>query len=328
MSEQHIVWIDALKGFGIVLVTFGHLSPWLPIETHIYSFHMCLFFFISGFLFEQRDSFKLFVKKKYRSILIPFLVWDILASMVALAFGEGLKNTITRLFLINGSLCWNAPIWFLLILFITEILYAFIMKANDSQYMIIVILICSVILWIIYGSFSFTLKLNLLPLAMFFYAFGDIIHRVFDEKSFSKATTISMIVTFGILNFIFGIILNIRISYTGGSFGNIYFCIIASISGTMLYYLIFKNWGNNNLLGSIGRNSLIIMATQYWFFMVYDFFSQKIFGVSVWHGRSTTKAFVVSIATITIIISFVSMFKYIFRNKKKILNLAKYIGIR
>lgn len=331
MNVKHIGWIDAIKGFGIILVTFAHLSPWYPLEKHIFSFHMCLFFFISGYLFKQGDTLNSFIGKKAKSILVPFIVWDLFSSFVALALGEGLERTIARFFVIDGDLCWNSPIWFLLILFISETIYAMIMKVNDSKKTSILILCVSCLLWILFGERAFTLKLNLVPLAVFFYALGHLFRRQFDEKEYSNSIIIIAAMLFGLMNIIFGVILNVRIAYTRGIFGNMYYCIIASISGTLFYWLIFKNWKvleSNKLLCVLGKNSLIIMATQYCFFGVYDIFSQKLFGMSVWHERSTMKAIVVTIVTITFIMILVSIIKSVFKNNRKVLNLAKYIGIR
>ena len=59
-------WVDILKGMGIIFVCLGHLSPGIFTETHIYSFHMPLFFFISGYLFcrkEHNETFD-FIKVK------------------------------------------------------------------------------------------------------------------------------------------------------------------------------------------------------------------------------------------------------------------------
>ncbi|MDB4201501.1 hypothetical protein N9763_00715 [Polaribacter sp.] len=42
-NTQRIDWIDQAKGFGIILVVYGHNFP--SIEDYIYSFHMPLFFF-------------------------------------------------------------------------------------------------------------------------------------------------------------------------------------------------------------------------------------------------------------------------------------------
>ena len=41
MTQNRIIWIDLLKGLGIVLVILGH-TPNIPESVHsfIYSFHM------------------------------------------------------------------------------------------------------------------------------------------------------------------------------------------------------------------------------------------------------------------------------------------------
>lgn len=66
VNKGRIQWIDALKGFAILLVVFAHVAEryykfdLVPTATHmfktiynvVYSFHMPLFFIISGFLFQ------------------------------------------------------------------------------------------------------------------------------------------------------------------------------------------------------------------------------------------------------------------------------------
>lgn len=48
-GTERLVWIDALRGFAILLVIVGHTSP--PFQKLIYGFHMPLFFILSGFIF-------------------------------------------------------------------------------------------------------------------------------------------------------------------------------------------------------------------------------------------------------------------------------------
>lgn len=45
--------IDACKGIGILLVILGHTNVPSIVHTIIYSFHMPLFFIISGYLFSE-----------------------------------------------------------------------------------------------------------------------------------------------------------------------------------------------------------------------------------------------------------------------------------
>ena len=57
-------FIDFLKGIGIILVVIGHVSQNERINDFIYSFHMPLFFFISGFLFNYKKEN--FTKNKFK----------------------------------------------------------------------------------------------------------------------------------------------------------------------------------------------------------------------------------------------------------------------
>ena len=50
-KSNRILWIDAAKGIGLLCVILGHLGvPYL--STLVYTFHMPLFFFLSGIVFS------------------------------------------------------------------------------------------------------------------------------------------------------------------------------------------------------------------------------------------------------------------------------------
>lgn len=50
-------FLDVVKGIGIIFVIFGHIIPEnLWIRSIIYSFHMPMFFLISGFFPAKRDE--------------------------------------------------------------------------------------------------------------------------------------------------------------------------------------------------------------------------------------------------------------------------------
>lgn len=100
--KQRLEYVDALKGFAILLVVMGHVIAWffqsymdvLPLRPSpmqlwhvIYSFHMPLFMFISGYLFGMSHfrTFKEYVvkmKKKAMMILVPWLVSGTLLNLV------------------------------------------------------------------------------------------------------------------------------------------------------------------------------------------------------------------------------------------------------
>ncbi len=50
VERKRLMWLDAARGIGILLVLLGHTSP--SFGKFIYGFHMPLFFIISGFLYK------------------------------------------------------------------------------------------------------------------------------------------------------------------------------------------------------------------------------------------------------------------------------------
>ena len=96
--DKRLGWADIAKGIGIILVVFAHtLVPKMRdasdtvkfIWIFIYNFHMPLFFFISGWLFERnlpRYTGKAkFIGGKARLLMLPYLVFSLLAYAVIFA---------------------------------------------------------------------------------------------------------------------------------------------------------------------------------------------------------------------------------------------------
>lgn len=84
---ERIDYLDELRGFAILLFVLGHiylpftqLGTLYPVAEAIYSFHMPLFFFISGYLCEMTNrldvlGFSKFIKKKFIALIVPYLFW-------------------------------------------------------------------------------------------------------------------------------------------------------------------------------------------------------------------------------------------------------------
>jgi len=73
-----VAWVDAAKGVGILLVIAGHVW-WRPGPAHhvIYSFHMPLFFLLSGYMVTPQPGWALLAKQA-RSLLIPFAAFSLI----------------------------------------------------------------------------------------------------------------------------------------------------------------------------------------------------------------------------------------------------------
>ena len=78
--KSRLGWLDVGKGIGMVLVIFAHDHIPKTLKTFIYTFHMPLFFFLSGFLFspaKYRSSSSFFISK-CKSLIIPYFSFSII----------------------------------------------------------------------------------------------------------------------------------------------------------------------------------------------------------------------------------------------------------
>ena len=80
------VWIDTARGIAILLVVLGHIFPVEhKVNQIIYSFHVPIFFIISGMLLSINYdkwicmSFKDIAIKKIKEYMYPYLIFSIIS---------------------------------------------------------------------------------------------------------------------------------------------------------------------------------------------------------------------------------------------------------
>ncbi len=170
-------WIDMARGYGILLVMIAHLCEWTSVGSLIYSFHLPLFFLLSGYLFSIRESFAAFVKRKVTGMLVPYfclaipmIFWDIFAEKGGLSWMYAPMFQGTRLVSIDsygGTFDWSRmgaqqPIsvlcrdalgllvqkrmwtfWFLACLFVLSFLFYFLVRFLKKEW-IRAVVVCAI----------------------------------------------------------------------------------------------------------------------------------------------------------------------------------------
>ena len=141
--------ISFLQTFGIILVVLGHTERTgtsFFIRDLIYSFHMPLFVFISGYLLkfttsEEIGDIKLnnFIIKKIKRLIVPYILISSLAYIPKYLLGRFAVRPLElslKDYILNMIYPWDNPIiffWFLptifLIMILTIILYR-VLKNN------------------------------------------------------------------------------------------------------------------------------------------------------------------------------------------------------
>lgn len=145
-TKKRIEWIDMAKGYAILLVIFSHsISTLLPtgdpaavaFVAGIHSFHMPLFFFLSGYVFSTKRQWRDFVGSRIRSIVVPyFCMAGILA--VATFAAKFLRGELTAA--VIGSQLWAIlvqnrlwVVWYLTCLFLVELIAYGLVKLVKSD---------------------------------------------------------------------------------------------------------------------------------------------------------------------------------------------------
>ncbi|MCR5735352.1 MAG: acyltransferase family protein [Lachnospiraceae bacterium] len=209
MEKKRIDYFDLARGIGIILVIIGHIE-YMPIEFHTFviSFHMPLFFVISGMLlFINREAEKelpSFVKKRAHGIMLPYLYFSLIYIVVyvfyylikdrTVMWQQARTNLVSSLTL-NGI----SVLWFLPALFISEVVFIFLVKKIKTLAApaVIVLFIISLILnralqmnYLAYSTTApYMLALMILRafICMFFIGFGYFFFLI-REKLLQKPT--------------------------------------------------------------------------------------------------------------------------------------------
>jgi polysaccharide biosynthesis protein PslL len=143
--------IDIARGMGIILVVLCH--NWIlyfnrgELSNIVFSFHMPLFFFISGFFFKPNQSIKELLVSKSDGLLKPYFV-----VLFTVYFFNLIKNSTTDhlneligiFYGSGGTIVWT-PLWFLSHLFIVFIFswvfYRYILfKVDKLLYQLLILI--------------------------------------------------------------------------------------------------------------------------------------------------------------------------------------------
>ena len=154
-AVQRHAWVDYAKGIGILLVVYGHIArgvysagiefdeQWFKlVDSVIYTFHMPLFFFLSGLFFhnslKKRGGAEM-VASKADTILYPYILWSLLQGFVELIFSRYTNDVVFFEDVVN-LLEPRAQFWFLFALFMITVVAIPIYAALQRRLFLAVVL--------------------------------------------------------------------------------------------------------------------------------------------------------------------------------------------
>ena len=124
-TKTRLAWVDTARGFGILAVVLSHVISGHPVAKWMFTYHVPLFFFLSGVIFRADKPFLEFLKGKCRTLLLPYVTLAI-----PMILSEGYLTTVRghsilpRVLYLAGQVViqrrmWT--LWFLACLFFLEL---------------------------------------------------------------------------------------------------------------------------------------------------------------------------------------------------------------
>lgn len=273
IEKGYIPGIDTLKALGLWLMVLGHANLTDgTLKIAIFSFHMPLFFVISGYLFKYR-GIKEQVVKSWKTILVPYFIVNALCLILNLisAFKHG-ELTLSFLwdnaFPIFVGLGYNSgeytpvcpPMWFFYVMFFLQILINIV--GRNILHCVILVTASLLSCWVMkMNNINTTIPFDSLLMAIPFFYLGMGI------KSFIKGFALKMgVLSYGatLVLMIIGLIVgmyNGRVDMNSFNFGSSILLFYTSASATCCALLyISLHIGGGKLAKTIAVGAPIIVG--------------------------------------------------------------------
>ncbi|MCU5067249.1 acyltransferase family protein [Bacillus pacificus] len=309
INNSRIQAIDIVRGITISLVVMGHTEIPLQLNSIFASFRMPLFFMVSGYLLnitKHSNNFGHFVKSRIWRLLIPYFsaciafyfIW-LLRQNIGTSDNISLYEPILGILYGNGEQLYvNVPLWFLVCLFCSEIIFLATMKYMQNYNIVI-----QIVFYILLGITGFSISqyfhlpwgLDIALAVQLFLFIGNKFkyYGLFQRFHFSFTTLFISLILFLVITPINGFIdINNRM------YGNIILFYINGISGSILVLYLSQLIENkqpfSRLFIYLGKNSINILMfhiSAFWLLIFintttpYPLFSHwiiyTVFGISI-----------------------------------------------
>ena len=276
--RSRIRWVDIAKAIGIFCIVLGHITGEGALKRYVYSFHIPLFFFLSGATFRVNGKpFARFARDKALGLLVPYAAFALVSQLVYIAMQlaassvmqAGRSFTIAEgwLGIIWGNVEANRGLWFLPCLFLMSLMLYPIVKrleenAPGARAPAIAAMVISAAytaadsLWLHIGNLPWkldaALKLLTFALAGWFFTHGAVRIRPAAARILGAALLA--------LGGAAGIFLNERIMYLGSIYRNIPVFYLSSASSVLGICLLLMHIPGCRMLEYVGRRTLAILV--------------------------------------------------------------------
>lgn len=251
MNQKRLLWIDTAKVIGIFLMILGHRNL-LDINSTkvIFSFHMPLFFIISGMFWKNINLDKT-IKSISKTLLLPFtiiaLIWCVVYVCFYIKNGLPFSNLLPYILgtYISPGKNWGGyfcPLciysWFLYALSIIRIV-ASLCKSKKIMVIVSIVLLCIDLIVVIPFCGNLPLALDSAFLAFPFFTIGHIGAEYFKKCFHVGMEAIIMLIS--LLLVILFAMMNGTVDINMNKYGNnVLIFILCGIVGSIMIFSLSK----------------------------------------------------------------------------------------
>lgn len=272
-GDGRIKWIDTAKAVGLYLVFWGHLlyggsAVASVINRVIYSFHMPMFFILSGFVFKNDSlTFNEFFKTKFFRILLPAVILYLLTLPIyflSLDYSStSFRTIILTVFYLNGRCAYNEPVWFFICLFQVLVFVKIARLSTWDNKRIALVLLASLLLsfgcyasdWKVFRFLGF----NKFLLGLFFFTLGYFLKK---DGIYNKAMTLIGVIALPVW-LLTGVVFNSKVSMYQMSLGNFWHFVISGCFGSLVFFAFCKIIEENRRIRQYAKWTIFIVCSHY-----------------------------------------------------------------
>ena len=281
-ANNRIHYIDILKGIGIVFVVFAHVNSMFYGGNYLYSFHMVLFFFISGLLLNpgKYATTKEFLISRVKQLYIPYVVFYLIRYLYWLVVERPMRTVAVSpvdgflgLFWGTDNMHWIYPgdvLWFVIGLMALEVVFYVVIKLTKSWWIRGAILAALTVIGLLlakYRLYVLPFSLNNVLLVIPFFSAGYLLRKylvesdaVYEARKGWLLLALLPLVLFTVWKYPWICELGKQTDISYLNHPAVYWFYTIPFIEIALWLLVSMLIGKNRFLEWLGRNTLPILA--------------------------------------------------------------------